>query len=126
MPEFMVIYEEESGNFFSSQHLEVLEVSSNSWLFLKQWFSLGVRVGCVSLFKGLLAIPGYIMSVTVWGVGVMCAAGVEKVEARYASDHPATHETAHSREVSAPNPAALSTEPRSREQEVPRLGREDE
>lgn len=83
-------------------------------------------MGVFPLFKGLLAIPGYIMSVTVWGVGVMCAAGVEKVEARYASDHPATHETAHSREVSAPNPAALSTEPRSREQEVPRFKREDE
>ena len=75
-------------------------------------------MGVFPLFKGLLAIPGYIMSVTVWGVGVMCAAAVEKVEARYASDHPATHETAHSREVSAPNPAALSTEPRSREQGI--------
>lgn len=36
--------------FFSSQRLEVLEVSSNSRLFLKQWFSVGVRVGCVFTF----------------------------------------------------------------------------
>lgn len=51
MSEFMVIYEEECGNFFfSSQRLEVLEVSSNSRLFLKQWFSVGVRVGCVFTF----------------------------------------------------------------------------
>ena len=52
MSEFMVIYEEESGNFFffSSQRLEVLEVSSNSRLFLKQWFSVGLRVGCVFTF----------------------------------------------------------------------------
>ena len=86
MSEFMVIYEDESGKFFfSSQHFEVLEVCSNSQLFLKQWFSVGVHVGCVfTLFKGHLAIPGYIMFVTAVGCGgyVCCRRGVGRGQIR--------------------------------------------
>ena len=55
----------------------------------------------------------------------MCAAGAEKVEARYAADHPATHRLPTAEECPSPDPAGLTTESRSREQKVPRFERED-
>ena len=55
----------------------------------------------------------------------MCAAGAEKVEARYAADHPATHRLPTAEECLAPDPAGLTTESRSREQKVPRFEREE-
>ena len=125
MSEFMVIYEEESGKFFfSSQHFEVLEVQQFPVISKAVVLSGCACWVCFHFLRGIWQFLGILCLSQLWGVGVTCAACVEQVEARYAADHPATHKTAHSRGVSSPNPAALSTESRG-EQKVTGFERED-
>lgn len=80
---------------------------------------------CVHFLRGFWQFLGVFCLSQLWGVGVVCAAGAEKVEARYAADHPAAHRLPTAGECPAPDPAALTTESRRREQKVLRFEREE-